>query len=102
MRLFRPPYGFKTAALCRTAARLGLVTVAWSCDPRDYDLVNTNALRALVATRLRPGDIVLLHERPDVPHTLDALPGVLADIAARGLKSVALPADGFGERDGAG
>ena len=102
VRLFRPPYGFKTAALCRAAARLGLVTVAWSCDPRDYDLVNANALRARVAARLRPGDIVLLHERPDAPHTLDALPGVLADIAGRGLKSVALPADGFGERDGAG
>ena len=95
VRLFRPPYGFKTATLCRTAARLGLTMIAWSCDPRDYDLVNANALRARVAARLRPGDIVLLHERPDTLHTLDALPGVLTDLAGRGLKSVALQADTF-------
>jgi len=95
VRLFRPPYGFKTATLCRTAARLGLVTVAWSRDPRDYDLVSANEVRARLAARLRAGDIVLLHERPDALHTLNALPDVLKDAATRGLKSVALETNGF-------
>lgn len=98
VRLFRPPYGFKTATLCRTAARLGLVTVAWSCDPRDYDFAGVDAIRAHLAARLRAGDIVLLHERPGTTHTLDALPGVLTDIAARGLACVALLPDGSGGR----
>jgi peptidoglycan/xylan/chitin deacetylase (PgdA/CDA1 family) len=93
VRLFRPPYGFKTATLCRTAARLGLVTVTWSCDPRDYDPVSAGEVRTRLAARLRAGDIVLLHERPDARHTLDALPGVLTDIAARGLSCIALPSE---------
>lgn len=98
VRLFRPPYGFKTAALCRTAAWLGLVTVAWSCDPRDYDAISAGDVRARLAAQLRAGDIVLLHERPGTRHTLDALPGVLADIAARGLACVPLLPDGSGGR----
>ena len=88
-RLFRPPYGFKTLTLSRAATRSGLQLVAWSLDPRDYDGVSSAAdIEAHLGARLRPGDIVLLHERPGTMHTLDALPGILAHIAARGLRCV--------------
>jgi peptidoglycan/xylan/chitin deacetylase (PgdA/CDA1 family) len=89
-RLLRPPYGFKTATLCRTAARQGYALVAWSLDPRDYDPIMPTQIRARIAARLRPRDIVLLHERPGVTRTLDALPGVLHDIARRGWRCVPL------------
>lgn len=94
VRLVRPPYGFKTVTLGRVAARLGFALVAWSCDPRDYDEPGAPVLRARLAARLRPGDIVLLHERPGRPAALvAALPGVLADLATRGLVCVPLGAD---------
>ncbi|MBC7807526.1 MAG: polysaccharide deacetylase family protein, partial [Akkermansiaceae bacterium] len=44
--LLRPPYGFRTRTLARTAQRLGFVTVAWSLDPRDYDPTDTETLTA--------------------------------------------------------
>ncbi|MBC8136675.1 MAG: polysaccharide deacetylase family protein [Fibrella sp.] len=76
--LLRPPYGFKTRTLARTAQRLGFIIVAWSLDPRDYDPIDAATLTAKLAARLVLGDIVLLHERPKLPVAIDALPGILA------------------------
>ena len=88
--LLRPPYGFKTKNLARTAQRLGFVVVAWSLDPRDYDPTDTKILTASIATRLIPGDIVLLHERPKQPAAIDALPNLLALCREKGLLPVGL------------
>lgn len=90
VRLFRPPYGFKTWTLGREARRLGLQIVAWSLDGRDYDPLTAEALLARLRSRLRPGAIVLLHERPQTTRTLDALPGLLRHCAGRGWRCVAL------------
>lgn len=90
VRLFRPPYGFKTVTLGRVATRLGLKLVAWSVDPRDYDPTTSGRLVARACARLRPGAIVLLHERPHAVHTLDALPHLLGFCARRGWRCVAL------------
>jgi peptidoglycan/xylan/chitin deacetylase (PgdA/CDA1 family) len=75
--LLRPPYGFKTWTLARTAHRLGFAIVAWSLDPRDYDPTDIEALTAKVVARLGTGDIVLLHERPELPVAADVLPRLL-------------------------
>ena len=88
--LLRPPYGFRTWALSRTAARAGWTTVAWSFDPRDYDPVTPETLAATVVRGVQPGDIVLLHERPEPHATLTALPRILQGWTSRGLRSVAL------------
>ena len=90
VRLLRPPYGFRSWTLGRVATRLGLQLVAWSLDSRDYRPVTPAHLLERVKTRLAPRDIVLLHERPDAPHTLDALPALLRFCRARGWQCVAL------------
>lgn len=90
--LLRPPYGFKTAAMARTARRLGFVVVAWSLDPRDYDPTDPERLAADVGTRLIPGDIVLLHERPELPAATDALPRLLELCLEKRLAPVGLVA----------
>ncbi len=88
-RLLRPPYGFKTVTLCRVAGREGFQIVAWNVDGRDYDDPPPNILTARLLSRLTPGAIVLLHERPRRPETLEAtLPVLLAEIRARGLRPV--------------
>lgn len=89
-RLLRPPFGFKTWTLGRTAVRLGWTLVAWSLDPRDYDSIPPEILAARVRERLAPRSIVLLHERPGVCATPAALPGLLHFVAARGWRCVAL------------
>jgi peptidoglycan/xylan/chitin deacetylase (PgdA/CDA1 family) len=88
-RLLRPPYGFRTWTLARTADRLGWATIAWSFDPRDYDPVTPTALARRLTVGLRAGDIVLLHERPNGPTAL-ALPEILAHCRERGWQCVAL------------
>jgi Predicted xylanase/chitin deacetylase len=88
----RPPHGFKTWRLCRTATRLGWRLAAWSVDPRDYDReVTAGVLARRMTSRIGPGDVVLLHERPGVSAVTDALPAVLAWGRGGGLRFVALP-----------
>jgi peptidoglycan-N-acetylglucosamine deacetylase len=90
VRLLRPPYGFKTWTLCWTARRLGWTLVSWSNDPRDYDPVSADELAGRAAARLTPGDIVLLHERPETDRTNDALPLLLRTCREQGLSCVSL------------
>ncbi len=88
--LLRPPYGFKTGTLARTARRLGFVIVAWSLDPRDYDPTDGEVLAAKIEARLIPGDIVLLHERPESPAAADALQHILEECREKKLYPVGL------------
>ena len=77
VRLFRPPHGFKTYTLCRTVTRLGWTIVSWSLDSRDYDSPDAPTLIARLLSA-RPGDILLLHERPGaIETTATALTAVL-------------------------
>lgn len=90
--LLRPPYGFKTKALAQTAERLGFVIVAWSLDPRDYDPSDPETLTAKLVAKFVPGDIVLLHERPELPAATDALPQLLEWCREKNLVTVGLVA----------
>jgi len=85
--LFRPPFGATSPRLAEAARQAGL-TVAW-CSVRTGDggPMTPQALRAACATA-GAGDVVLLHEGPRAAR--EALPHVLSDLAARGLRSVTL------------
>ena len=37
-KLFRPPYGYTSVAIERTAESLGMRTILWDVDTRDYEL----------------------------------------------------------------
>ncbi len=84
-RLLRPPYGFKTPLLARTAARMGCRIIAWSLDPRDYASVSADTLIRRIERNLSPGSIVLLHERPGESVTAEALPSILKLLHDRGF-----------------
>jgi peptidoglycan/xylan/chitin deacetylase (PgdA/CDA1 family) len=92
VRLFRPPYGLRDAAVDREAGRLGMLDVLWSLDSRDsYPPPGASAAEIVrtLARLLRPGSIVLMHE--NLRQTMDALPAVLRGLHARGLRSVTVP-----------
>src|SRR5581483_11578246 len=83
VRLFRPPGGSSSPAVVRAATRLGLRTVLWSVDPRDW-VPGTSAarIRRRVLSAARPGSIVLLHDGGgNRAATAGALPGII-----RGLR----------------
>ncbi len=85
-RVFRPPFGATSRPLALGAALLGLVTVVWDVDPRDFEEPGAAAIRERVRAAVRPGSIVLLHDdRPGLAATAVALDGILTDLAAAGL-----------------
>lgn len=62
--LFRPPVGITNPRLGPVLARLGLQAVTFSCRINDRGNRNIEHLAARVLRRLRPGQILLLHDNP--------------------------------------
>lgn len=90
---YRPPVGLKSPALARAALARRLDIVAWSIHSRDTVIRNPNTIAAHVLKRVRPGDIVLMHDGHDLPGRhrpgiVAALPLILAGLAERGLAPV--------------
>lgn len=90
-RVFRPPYGSASRELALAARTLGLVTVTWDVDPRDFAEPGADVIAERVRADVRPGSIVLLHDdRPGLAATAAALDAILDYLAARGLAAVTL------------
>jgi len=90
---YRPPVGLKSPALARAALARQLNIVAWSVHSRDTVIRNPERIAAHVLHRVRPGDIVLMHDGHDLPGRhrpgiVAALPLILAGLAERGLTPV--------------
>jgi peptidoglycan-N-acetylglucosamine deacetylase len=94
---FRAPAGFRSPVLDPVLVALGLRYASWT--RRGFDTVDRNAARVLrrLTRNLAAGDILLMHD--SMPRVVDALPTLLAQIQARGLKPVSLPAGCDGGRD---
>ena len=101
MRLFRPPYfgdaepstPHEVAPLV-IAQTLGYMTVGLRIDPDDWQKPTPQQIIDRTLDRLdnpgdRPGQVVLLHDAGgDRSHTVEALPGLIDAIRARGYKLV--------------
>jgi peptidoglycan-N-acetylglucosamine deacetylase len=86
--LFRPPYGEVDAKVTAAARANGLELVLWTLDSEDDHHPGAAAIRRRVVRRTTPGAIVLLHDGGRHPQTVEALPGILAGLAARGFRCV--------------
>ncbi|MBV9914512.1 MAG: polysaccharide deacetylase family protein [Sinobacteraceae bacterium] len=95
-RFFRAPAGLRNPFLEPVLARLGLQLASWT--RRGFDTVNTDPdiiLRRLTRG-LRAGDILLLHDghaartAQGEPVILAVLPRLLQQLAAAGLRTIAL------------
>ncbi len=83
--LFRPPYGAVDSNLIATAGSLGLRTVNWDVDPRDWSTPGTGAIYSTIVNNARPGSIILMHDGGGPRgETLAALPHVIDTLRARG------------------
>ena len=80
--LLRPPYG----AWNSDTRQLGKPLILWSVDPRDWDNKTADQVRSHVASNATAGSIVLLHDSHST--TVDAVPGIITDLRARGLTFV--------------
>lgn len=95
-RWFRPPLGHRNIRQALAVSALGYSTVGWSCRSRDAIDPDPDRVCARVTRRLRPRDILLMHDgrdprRPADPRTIERwLPDVLTTIRDRGLTPLRL------------
>jgi len=81
-RLFRPPYGETNGTVRQAAAQLGLTEVLWTVDSQDWNGASTSQI-VQAAARLQPGGVLLMHD--GYQPTLNAVPGIAANLSSRGL-----------------
>lgn len=109
VRLFRPPYGEQSLGSRLDAWRLGYEVVMFSCEVGDWCSADGRAMGAALVRRVRPGDIVCLHDAlrwhgsDELMPTLTAVPHVdreamleavnfLLETAGHRLRFVTVPA----------
>ena len=91
--LYRPPIGLKCPALARAACQQRLTLVAWSLHSHDTRTADPQRISQRVLERVRPGDIVLMHDGHDLPGRhrpggARALPAILRGLREKGLDGV--------------
>lgn len=84
----RPPYGRFDEQVLDVCAELGYVAVMWDVDSRDWELSDADQVLQRALARLRPGSIVLFHDRPAV--TLKVLPRFINAVKGMGYRFVLL------------
>jgi peptidoglycan/xylan/chitin deacetylase (PgdA/CDA1 family) len=97
---FRAPVGIRNPWLDRCLARAGLSLVSWS--RRGFDTLRRDpaGVARRLSRRVRPGDILLLHDGSSArtgsgrPVVLEALPRLLDALSERSLSAVCVPRPG--------
>ncbi|WP_261554478.1 polysaccharide deacetylase family protein [Frankia tisae] len=89
-RLFRAPGGDWSPAVLEAASGLGMTSLGWDVDPRDWARPGTESIRQSLGGA-RPGDILLCHDGGgNRAQTVAALQQVLPMLRARGLSFIPL------------
>lgn len=81
---FRHPGGEWTPAAVAVADELGMVSLDWDVDPRDWDKPTKDQLIDHIQTESRLGSVILLHDGGgDRSATVAALPTILQELRQR-------------------
>lgn len=87
---FRPPGGYLPSATATAASALGMVSVIWDVDTRDWTTPGSGSIRH-VATSGGRGSIVLMHDGGgDRTQTVAALPAIIHSYRSRGYEMTTL------------
>lgn len=87
--LFRPPGGAYNSRVVSDAKSLGMTTVLWNVDPRDWSRPGSGAIYSRVVGAARPGAIVIMHDGGgDRSQTVAALPHIIQTLHGRGYHLV--------------
>lgn len=68
--LFRPPYGVTNPALAKAVCRTGMISVGWSLRSLDTRAKDPQALVRRITDRVKPGDVILLHDSMQITATV--------------------------------
>ena len=73
-KLFRPPYGVTNPNIADAVEQLGLQSIGWNIRSYDTSLKDVEKIKQRVLSKLKPGAIILLHDRMDfMPELLESL-----------------------------
>jgi peptidoglycan/xylan/chitin deacetylase (PgdA/CDA1 family) len=87
--LFRPPGGAFNSGVVGDARSLGMATVIWDVDPRDWSTPGTGAIYSRVVGTTNPGSIILMHDGGgNRSETVGALPHIIRTLRGRGYSFV--------------
>jgi peptidoglycan/xylan/chitin deacetylase (PgdA/CDA1 family) len=85
----RPPFGDWDAKVARVAEARGLPLVLWDVVSGDAGgHLRAERIIETVRRQTRPGSIIIFHINGRGPHTAAALPEIVRDLRARGLRFV--------------
>lgn len=82
--LFRPPYGITNPNLKKAIKRGNYITLGWSIRSLDTTIKDKEKLLSRIGDRLKPGDIILLHD--SMEHTANVLPELIETILNKGYQ----------------
>lgn len=89
--LFRAPYGDINSELLGLARSMGMTSMQWNNDPRDWSLPGVGSIERTVLSEATNGGIVEMHFGGGPRYeTLDALPTIVSSLRRRGYKFVTL------------
>ncbi len=87
----RPPYDAWNATALSQIAALGLTTMSYSVDPKDWSLPGVPAIVNAVVGAAFPGAVVDMHDGgSDRSETVAALPQIIAQLRAMGYRFVSI------------
>lgn len=86
--MMRPPYGAQNADVMQSLANRYEAGVFWSIDTQDWKNLNVEKTTAR-ALQAKQGSIILMHDIH--PTTVDAVPGIIDGLRAKGLTLVTVP-----------
>ena len=73
-KLFRPPYGVTNPNIAKAVKTLNLQSIGWNVRSYDTSIKDVEKIKQRVLSQLKPGAIILLHDRLDfMPELLEIL-----------------------------
>jgi peptidoglycan/xylan/chitin deacetylase (PgdA/CDA1 family) len=88
---FRPPYGIMSVPVLTQAYHLGLTTVIWNDEARDWQLPGVNVIIKRIFGLARNGAIILMHDGGgNRAQTVAALPYIIQGLRSRGFQLVTI------------
>lgn len=81
--LMRPPYGNHNSTVDATARSAGQAIIIWDVDTEDWKNRSTATTTSRAVSGARSGSIILMHDIH--PSTAAAVPGIVAQLRAKGF-----------------
>ena len=88
--MFRPPYGDIDLNMIEEVQANGYKNIIWSYDTLDWTGASIDTIAQGIITKVRPGEIILMHSRQGVENTVKALPKIIQRLQQQGYQFVRL------------